>query len=225
MLTPRALHCSQQLDQNNALLFGGVTDPEENATIIEIYNFDTAMWRSMVTKFPCGIPRYTPTPCAIITNQTMVVPSEHMYGLNEPCTALLDLASMSWKRMTNDKRASSIGGHLAVFSNNKRLLYMGGVEHQSNAILDTIYEYLDMERGWVLWKKKLPLPFSNTSYVQVDNNVCLRSADVKKMTHLDPEGEIIGPTRAATIKSKENRCYFNTVSEVICGSTTLKGNT
>ncbi len=108
---------------------------------------------------------------------------------NSSCTAVFKWPEKSWHRVVSDKRKTPLGGALASFNRDTRLIYAGGFEN-GNQSSNLIYEYEGLDQGWRLWHTKAPMPFADAPFIGVGVDFCQHSIDLKKMTELDPDGEL-----------------------------------
>ena len=105
-----------------------------------------------------------------------------------PCTAIFTWPARTWRKMTADLRKAPLGGVLAPFNGNTRLIYIGGFEEDAKPS-KLIYEY-ERGRGWRLWRRESPTPIANASFTPIEIDFCRHSNDLKRMRRLDPEGEL-----------------------------------
>ncbi len=140
---------------------------------------------------PCGQTNSfnTHTVCGTVKSKKEVVIPTMDYLSGNPCTAVFKWPSQTWHRMAFDQRKSPLGGAVATYNSNGRLVYLGGFDI-NDMPSDVIYEYEGVERGWRIWDKKAPMPIANASFVTVDIDFCRHSNDLKRMSTLDPEGEL-----------------------------------
>ncbi len=81
-----------------------------------------------------------------------------------------------------------MGGALAAFHANRRLVYLGGFGEDLKAS-KSVYEYEGINEGWRLWRREAPTPIANATFTGVGVDFCLNSNDVKRLKRLDPDGE------------------------------------
>ncbi len=112
-----------------------------------------------------------------------------------PCTAIFKWPEQTWHRMKSDHRKAPLGGALTTYNGNTRLVHLGGFE-QDGKPSNLIYEYEGIKGGWRLWRRESPTPIANATFTGVGIEFCQHSNDLKKMTKLDPEGELKPGTEA-----------------------------
>ena len=149
----------------------------------------------MQERSPCG-------PTSVLTTHTIcqavqsssselvevVIP--YMDNTNQaPCTAVFKWPDMTWHRMSSDRRKTYVGGALASFNRNTRLIHLGGFGEDGKPS-KLIHEYEGVTRGWRLWHREAPMSIANATFTPVGIEFCQHSIDLKQMTELDPDGEL-----------------------------------
>ncbi len=192
----RSLHCMTLLQPGIVFIFGGKTFNKSHSSTAQIYNFNTKKWTMVPRGSPCGYTSVlsTHTICEAIKKSTnngqveVIIPYIDI-STRSPCTAIFQWPEKTWSRMHLDHRRTPLGGALASFDGNTRLVHLGGFEENGNPS-KLIYEYEGINDGWRLWHREVPAAFANATFTNIGIEFCQHSIDLKRMTMLDPNGEL-----------------------------------
>ncbi len=204
----RGRHCLIELcDKSEILFYGGYSDPafctsdyclEEQRTSFNASR-SGFIWRkdqwNKLPDSPCehsNHARYLAT-CAIKKSSSgcqVIIPTYDSVN-QKRCTAILDIASLTWKEAQNDNNRNALyGGHAISVAENKRVLYLGGLDRNNNE-LNTIYEFDSELEAWKIFDgPKLPV------------NVTSRTAPTEIISYFPMHIEHCNTEHAQTLKQK-----------------------
>ena len=119
------------------------------------------------TNHECGIENfYEETQCAFFNDVIVTL-------IGTSCTATFDPKTKVWTIVPNDGRTTAGHGKLVLYQNQKRLLYVGGINSRDET-LSSVQEFT-AGKMWKSWLDfELPLSFSgvNETVIPISDDFC-----------------------------------------------------
>ena len=181
----RILSCFIPTCNNEMFLFGGYNDSDcffvrrSKCLQRQLHHYNISRsgfvlrdneWIPVPEWSPCRYTNHSDThkaTCAMrqLEGQShceVIIPTYDSFN-KEPCTAILNMQTLTWTKVESDSRKALYAGDIISVANNSRILYLGGFNKQKEK-LKTIYE-LTKDNNWKLWKHtELPYKMATTAH-------------------------------------------------------------